>query len=65
MKIDLKPCPFCGKKAELDILVGTVYIIGCKTSGCFGNIIHAVQWFTTKEFAAETWNRRANADEDA
>lgn len=49
----LKPCPFCGGKAEVTLFLGN-YIVACKccpgaTFPCKG---------MTKEEAIEAWNKR-------
>lgn len=59
---DLKPCPFCGRKAAL-VKFGGVWIVGCGYEQmCYGNINHITMCFVSAETAAETWNRRANDD---
>ena len=53
----LKPCPFCGGKAEIlttDSYSGFDYCVMCIS--CIGN----VDWCNTKEEAIEAWNRRVN-----
>lgn len=54
-----KPCPFCGGKAQTGILASCLWIVGCETPECFGNINHLTMYFTDEEFAIATWNRRA------
>ena len=56
----LKPCPFCGGKAEMGKLTECLWIVGCNTLMCLGNINHASMYFVDAESAVETWNRRAN-----
>lgn len=55
---DLKPCPFCGGEAKLDIFAD-MYVVHCKNYGC--------QCQTTahcrKEDAVEAWNRRTGGKE--
>lgn len=51
---ELKPCPFCGCEAELQLLLGN-YSVTCKS--CMGAIFPAVGM--TKEEAIKAWNRRA------
>lgn len=54
MSDELKPCPFCGGKAETNLLLGN-YCITC--TRCMGAIFPARGM--TKEEAIEAWNRRA------
>ena len=35
-----------------------MFIIGCDTDGCFGNINHKTMVFLTPEDAVKVWNRR-------
>lgn len=55
-KVLLKPCPFCGGKAEL--VYGycdyNVWQVACQTDGCHG----MAGWADTRDEAAEDWNRR-------
>jgi len=51
----LKPCPFCGGKAEVRLFWGN-YVISCK--GCPGGTFPRKGM--TKEEAIEVWNRRAD-----
>lgn len=53
----LKPCPFCGGKAQLKPMGGkgsTHAWIEC--SKCEAEI----NWYTTLEAAIEAWNQRTN-----
>ncbi len=62
MPIELKPCPFCGKKATLSkrLLVNDEYFtVRCEHDGC---IFVSTGMHPTKEGAIEAWNRR---DDDA
>lgn len=59
VKPDLRPCPFCGSKAELLIVPGyfdqgnqSGWVVKC-TAGCCNQMPHAL-----KQDAAEAWNRR-------
>lgn len=52
---ELKQCPFCGGKAEFNLLLGN-YGVTC--TECLGAIFPAKG--LTREEAAEAWNRRAN-----
>lgn len=59
----LKPCPFCGGKAEM--LVSEYddsrkeYLVAC--AECDGMV---ERWRETEEEAVEQWNRRASDKED-
>jgi len=56
---ELKPCPFCGGKVELEnhrAYPDTFYSILCK--GC----IFRTEWIAPKERVIEAWNRRVNND---
>ena len=59
-EIKLKPCPFCGGKAELRINVSfygeNIYGISCLTEGCIANTM--TENFSRKIDAIEAWNRR-------
>ena len=57
----LKPCPFCGGKAETwRVLDTNMYMVGCvEDQNCIGNIKQFVRVFPTDESAVTTWNRRA------
>ena len=70
MNEELKPCPFCGKKAILittkeKINIGGVYFekqyLGCKTLECFGNAWIAGREFCTRstEQNIKAWNTRS------
>jgi len=39
-----------------------LFVVGCDTPECFGNINHKAMVFISAESAAETWNRRGNKD---
>jgi len=53
--IELKPCPFCGGKAEI---MGVTYVyIECPDCGV------KTRGYRDEEDAIETWNRRVGEDE--
>ena len=52
---ELKPCPFCGGKAEILVFEGERVYIECKRHCCEQAII-----YPNKELAIEAWNRRAD-----
>ena len=53
---DLKPCPFCGGKAELLIVPGRIahWVVKCR-KGC----VNTCQYISDHD-AVEAWNRRAD-----
>lgn len=55
----LRPCPFCGKPAEIkrkvDTLRGDKYIAQCSDTNCIGRVYRA---YVTAEQAKKAWNRR-------
>lgn len=58
---ELKPCPFCGAKAELVIMSetdGTWEVQCTKCSACSPNGPTAGAW--TEEEAIEAWNQRVH-----
>lgn len=54
MNEELKPCPFCGGKAEISLLLSN-YGVAC--TSCMGAIFPAKE--QTREEAIKAWNRRA------
>ena len=58
---DLKCCPFCGGEAEVGLTNqhDKLFIVGCNTPMCYGNINHFTMSFVSKESAINTWNTRA------
>ena len=62
MSEELKPCPFCGNKAELFCTKGTEdWAVVCQhpECGCNARILYC----DTKEEAIEQWNRRTSDPE--
>jgi hypothetical protein len=57
---DLKCCPFCGGEAEVGLTNqhDKLFIVGCNTPMCYGNINHFAMSFVSKESAINTWNTR-------
>ena len=57
---NLKPCPFCGGKAEIiktHLFGKTVgYMAGCKNCWC------ELRIYTSKQNAVKAWNRRKGED---
>ena len=58
---ELKPCPFCGKKARMSQLGNSsLYYIMCNNGSCK---IRPTTWgYRDREKTIEAWNRRANDD---
>lgn len=62
MTTELKPCPFCGKPAELEIdgdHRGIFFTLGCPDGDCAGRWVYYTQDIEEKDAAVERWNRRA------
>lgn len=69
--IELKPCPFCGSKAEFtghcqhDSVTPTKFAVGCSTPYCVAWIMDIkrglVHWSGSRDGAALAWNRRPDA----
>lgn len=61
-KLELKPCPFCGGKAE--IATGSVFmwehIIVCKNCGASSKTVIGITLSQAREKAIEAWNRRVS-----
>ena len=63
-KIKLKPCPFCGGKAELmsyTLFGRQVWFVTCGGMGC--DVVPETADRYTPQKAAEVWNKRAGEDE--
>jgi len=52
MKDVLKPCPFCGGKANIEPNGRNTYLLDCLSCGIGGDA------FTSGQVAKEAWNRR-------
>jgi len=61
--MELKPCPFCGKEAQMRVErhfpSGFDYTPRCSDPSCAGRI--AKKWLS-RETAEYAWNRRADND---
>lgn len=59
----LKPCPFCGGEAIIDINDASpdkenwTFQVGCDTPRCRGHAVTSTHYFTVEE-AVEEWNSR-------
>ena len=61
---DLKPCPFCGGKAEIQHTekrseYGECAFIVCTHCGANGQMVTKAWAYSADEKAIEAWNRRA------
>ena len=56
----LLKCPFCGGEAEVGLTNqhDKLFVVGCNTPMCYGNINHFTMVFVSEETAIETWNTR-------
>ena len=59
MSKKLKPCPFCGGKAEILNYSEDEWLVHCVI--CDGMV---ERWRKTEKEAIEQWNRRANDETD-
>lgn len=56
---ELKPCPFCGGEASVEIKWGNWFLVRCNNCPCdLGR-----SWFPKKRQAIEAWNRRSENNE--
>ena len=62
-----KPCPFCGRKADIyqiqkdqriNPILWNKWVVGCGDSLCAGYIDNCSPFYTEKETALKYWNRR-------
>ena len=63
MANELKPCPFCGGKAELITrkqCLADAYSVRCKNKHCRGHVFKLVR---AEHKAVTEWNRRATDGE--
>ena len=63
MSEELKPCPFCGGKAKVEILGvwengDTGYNVNCRNKGC--PVMPDTKCFLSAEKAIAAWNTRAD-----
>lgn len=61
--IELKPCPFCGGKAEILKMASfgkELFTVSCCTGGCMANI----SWVVGKTTAIAAWNRRTESEDN-
>lgn len=61
---ELKCCPFCGGEVEVGLTNqhNKLFVVGCNTPMCYGNINHFTMVFVSKESAINTWNTRTPMD---
>ena len=64
-EIELKPCPFCGKKAKVetitDIFHHSTFMVVCGNDGCGCHPM--TDPFESRREAADAWNRREAENE--
>ncbi len=60
-KIELKPCPFCGRKPIIEKWSsgGKMYMVKCNNSDCLENIESYPTGHDLQK-VKEAWNRRAD-----
>ena len=61
MTEELKPCPFCGGKAEIYSICDGISFIGCKTEKCYLSIKQQrIGMYSVEKQMISAWNRRAD-----
>lgn len=55
-KVALKPCPFCGGRAEMSRYSGNP-VLWCETDGCFA-MMGGEEYYGTEDELVSSWNRR-------
>ena len=66
MMSELKPCPFCGGKAEIEhneILTLMFSYVVCRNCGAKTGEYRVNSTYSSDEKAIEAWNRRAGEKE--
>lgn len=61
---ELKPCPFCGGKAEFCATCMDYAFVKCRECGAKTDNIAISYEYSAKDVAIEAWNRRASDDAD-
>ena len=65
MKLELKPCPFCGSKSAALEKKNSGYQVRCHFCGARGKYVVATMCFEArKKEAADAWNRRDGENHD-
>lgn len=59
MKIELKPCPFCGGAAEIKIRYGAIPFKYVMCTNCKSQTV-VVAYVCDDDTVAEFWNRRVD-----
>lgn len=65
--LQLKPCPFCGGKAEF-IRTPARYVpwgAGCSSPDCIAYTGYGMRLFQSKDGATAAWNRREEEENEA
>ena len=66
-KYNLKPCPFCGRKAEFRLtqsFFNSAIYVECTNCKCGTKTIEQSIEYTAREKVAEIWNTRVNVISD-
>lgn len=56
---ELKPCPFCGGKAEIKSSADNDFWVECALEHRFCQVIPKTWSYETEQEAVEAWNKRA------
>ena len=61
---ELKPCPFCGGEASVDVDDNGYYVVGCdKDACCPCNIFYNNRGYYSEKEAIKRWNTRVGDKE--
>jgi len=59
VNMEIKPCPFCGNKAEIKVFIKGFPTVRCKTRTCTA---HFTRSYKTVGKAVKYWNERVSKD---